>query len=124
MSFDVAWHKRDDDIRVRKYVILFYVFFIQPWRASWRATAKLTLGSSFSTAHLNSILSMIQYDCTSGKMFKPQIFKSLFSPHGMTEIPPYVALKELFDVVGNMQPEFDSLQRKDWSHSRVWYGKY
>lgn len=43
---------------------------------------------------------MIQYDCTSGKMFKPQIFKSLFSPHGMTEIPPYVALKELFDVVG------------------------
>lgn len=56
---------------------------------------------------------MIQYDCTSGKMFKPQIFKSLFFPHGMTEIPPYVALKELFDVVGNMQPEFDSLQRKD-----------
>ena len=80
--FDVGcWHKRDDDIRVRKYVILFHVFFIQPNpRTSWRATAKLTLGLSFSTAHLNPILSMIQYDCTSGKMFKPQIFKSIFSP--------------------------------------------
>lgn len=51
-------------------------------------------------------------------------FSRAFFPLSTTEIPPYVALKELFDVVGNMLPLMDSLQREDLQHSRVWYGKY